>query len=348
VSVDPDSTLLALSCPSTSLCVATDSSGDVLTSTDPTGGAPAWDTADIADEDALPGVSCPVTTLCVAVDDSGTEWHATNPTAGANAWTEGDVEDASLEAISCPSTTLCAAADSNGAIVTSTDPAKGTWGSPVTVDAPDGASNVIQAITCPSASLCVAGDAAGNVLASTDPDGGAAAWSLSEVDGWPIFGIACPPGNVCAAVDGWGGVLLGASSASTSPGPLGPAPAPGVVPGRLVVVGHVKVVGGTKLRVRVTCQGPTVDRCAGRLTLLTLTGKGRHRHKVGVGGRTINLRGGRSLTITKGLDARGRKLLKAARTMRVRMAITQGKRSVLNHRYKLRQPRPRHKPEAHK
>jgi hypothetical protein len=213
----------------------------------------------------------------------------------------------------------------------------------VTVDAPDGAPNVIQAITCPSASLCVAGDASGNVLASTNPNGGAGAWSLSDVDGWPIAGIACPPGNACAAVDGWGGVMLGVSSTSTNPGPTGPAPIPAVVAGRLVVVGHVTVVDGTKLRLRVSCKGTAAVRCAGRLTLLTMTGKGRHRHKVGVGGRNINLKGGRSLTITMGLDARGRKLLKAAHTLHVRMAITQGKRSVLNRHYTLRQPRPRHK-----
>src|SRR6185312_15197386 len=221
------------------------------------------------------------TTLCVAVDDNGTELHSTNPTAGASAWTQGNVEDSPLNVIACPSTTLCVAGDSNGAIVTSTNPVKGKWGAPATVDAPDGAPNVIQALTCPSASLCVAGDASGNVLDSTNPTGGATAWSLSDVDAWPIFGIACPPGNICAAVDGWGGVMLGDSSASTNPGPLGPVPAPGVVAGRLVVVGHVTVVGGTRLRVRVACKGPAVDRCAGRLTLLTLTGKGHHRRKVG-------------------------------------------------------------------
>jgi hypothetical protein len=206
----------------------------------------------------------------------------------------------------------------------------------VTVDASDGAPNVIQALTCPSASLCVAGDAAGNVLASTNPNGGAGAWSLSDVDGWPIFGIACPPGKTCAAVDGWGGVVLGASSASTNPGPPGPAPAPAIVQGRLVVVGHVRVIDGAKLRVRVACKGPTAVRCDGRLTLL---GKGRHRRKVGLGGRDIHLRGGHRHTITMGLDARGRTLLKAAQALHVRMAITQGKRSVLNRRYTLREPR---------
>ncbi|HEY1568991.1 MAG TPA: hypothetical protein VGF68_18335, partial [Solirubrobacteraceae bacterium] len=161
-----------------------------------------------------------------------------------------------------------------------------------------------------------------------------------------IFGIACPPGNTCAAVDGWGGVMLGASSASTNPGPTGPAPAPGKVAGRLVVVGHVRVVKHDKLRVRVACKGAAVTRCAGRLTLLIETGKGKHRHKVGLGGHKINLRGGRRATITIGLDARGRKLLKAARSLRVRMAITQGKRSVLDRRFTLRQP-PAHRKQTH-
>ena len=212
----------------------------------------------------------------------------------------------------------------------------------MSVDAPDGAPNLINTVTCPSASLCVAGDASGNVLASTRPTGGAGAWSLSDVDGWPITGIACPPQNTCAAVDGWGGVLLGASSASTSPGGPGP-PVHSTLTGRLVIVGRVKVVDGAKLRVRVACRGPVNLNCTGRLTLLIQTGKGRHRRKVGVGGLAIKLRGGRTHTITKGLDARGRRLLKADRTLRVRMAITQGKRSVLNRLYRLHQPVARHK-----
>jgi hypothetical protein len=133
-------------------------------------------------------------------------------------------------------------------------------------------------------------------------------------------------------------VVLGASSVSTNPGPTGPAPVPSVVAGRLVVVGHVRVVKHTKLRVRVACKGAAVTRCAGRLTLITMTGAGRHRHKVGVGGRAIKLRGGRALTITMALDARGHKLLRAAHTVAVRMAITQGKRSVFDRRFTLRHP----------
>jgi hypothetical protein len=103
---------------------------------------------------------------------------------------------------------------------------------------------------------------------------------------------------------------------------------------------RVRVVDGAKLRARLACKGPATVRCDGRVTLL---GRGRHRRKVGLGGRNVHLRGGRSHTIIMGLDARGRGLLRAAHHLRVRMAITQGKRSVLNRRYALQLPRPRHR-----
>jgi len=267
---------------------------------------------------------------------------STDPVGGTAAWTEGNVDGSPLDAISCPSTILCVAADSNGAIVTSSNPAKGAWASAVTVDAPDGAPNVINAITCPSASLCVAGDASGNVAVSTNPTGGAGAWGLRDIDGWPITGIACPPQNLCVAVDGWGGVVLGASSASTNPGPPGP-PVKGTTTGRLVVVGRVRVIGGTRLRLRVACRGPVNVTCTGRLTLLTQVGKGRHRRKIGVGGVAVKLKGGRTKSVTKGLDGRGRRLLKASHSLRVRLVITQGKRGVLNRQYTLRQPAARAK-----
>jgi adhesin/invasin len=60
----------AVSCASASFCAAVDSSGNVLTSTDPTGGAAAWTSASI-DSNGLTGVSCPSASLCVAVDSAG-------------------------------------------------------------------------------------------------------------------------------------------------------------------------------------------------------------------------------------------------------------------------------------
>ena len=90
-------------------------------------------------------------------------------------------------------------------------------------------------------------------------------------------------------------------------------------------------------------------RCAGRLTLLTMTGKGRHRHKVGVGGRNIKLKGGREPQRSRwGSTPAGASCSRRRTRWRVRMAITQGKRSVLNRQYTLRQPRPRHKAKGKK
>jgi len=62
-----------LSCPSSGVCVAMDASGNVVTSSNPAGGATAW-TLTNAGVDAfnyVSGVSCPSSGLCVAVDRSG-------------------------------------------------------------------------------------------------------------------------------------------------------------------------------------------------------------------------------------------------------------------------------------
>jgi hypothetical protein len=51
--------LQGVSCPSISLCVAIDQEGDVVTSTDPTGGAATWVIADVEGTDRFTGISCP-------------------------------------------------------------------------------------------------------------------------------------------------------------------------------------------------------------------------------------------------------------------------------------------------
>jgi hypothetical protein len=72
--------LRAVSCPSVSLCVAVDASGDVVTSTDPAGGAGAWRVAHVdrntqwCGNHSAPcqvpfdGISCASASLCVAWD----------------------------------------------------------------------------------------------------------------------------------------------------------------------------------------------------------------------------------------------------------------------------------------
>ena len=69
--------------PSGWLCVAVDSDGNVVTSTNPTGGTSAWKMANPDGTNFLTAVSCPTASECVAVDGSGNTLISTNPTGGA-------------------------------------------------------------------------------------------------------------------------------------------------------------------------------------------------------------------------------------------------------------------------
>jgi hypothetical protein len=167
-----------VSCASVSLCVAVDNVGDILTSTNPTGGASAWHMA-VSGEGGGVGIACPSTTLCVAGLDGSGILTSTNPTGGPGAWNASSFAGG-LGAISCPSTSLCVATTAYGGngIATSTDPAGGgaTWS---LARLPD---TFLDRISCPSASLCVVVGGEGQIITSTNPTGGASAWSTANVD----------------------------------------------------------------------------------------------------------------------------------------------------------------------
>jgi hypothetical protein len=119
--VDNGASVLFVSCASASLCVAVDGQGNVVTSTDPTGGASAWTPANVDATNALSGISCTSSPslLCVAVDTSGNVVTSTNPTGGASAWTVTSVDSGNqLVAVSCPVASLCVAGDGDGNVVT--------------------------------------------------------------------------------------------------------------------------------------------------------------------------------------------------------------------------------------
>ena len=102
------------SCPGTNLCVAVTESGDILTSTDPSGGVSAWNESDVDGDIGIDAVSCPSTTLCVADDARGNILTSTDPgTSGVGSWAIAPVGWTGVS-ISCESTTLCLAGDENG------------------------------------------------------------------------------------------------------------------------------------------------------------------------------------------------------------------------------------------
>jgi hypothetical protein len=198
--------LTAVSCPSASLCVAGEAAGNILSSTNPTGGPIAWSIAAVSPQQSIQSVSCPSISLCVAVDYTGI-LTSTNPTGGTSAWTNTTIDQGSFfDTVSCPAVSLCVAGgggariDGGATILTSTDPTGGasSWSS-----APVASGNeIVNAVSCPSVSLCVATTNKGDVLTSTNPTGGASAWTKTTIDhGNVLFAVSCPSVSLCVAVD---------------------------------------------------------------------------------------------------------------------------------------------------
>jgi RHS repeat-associated protein len=203
--------LTDIACPSTTLCVATGTTGSLFTSSNPTGGASAWTKTTVGTR-RLMGVSCPSTTLCVVVGyKSGLIFTSTNPTGGASAWTSAKATGAHFTAVNCPTTALCVAGTQAGKLYTSTNPTGGasTWSSPWATSI---ATLAISAISCASTSLCVAVTATGDptktlgklnkaqhVYVATAPT--SSTWS-SYILGGPdggVNGVACPSTTFCVA-----------------------------------------------------------------------------------------------------------------------------------------------------
>src|SRR5439155_25704446 len=175
--------LSAVSCPGIHLCVAV--GGNVLTSTNPTGGAGAWAATKISGANSLNGVSCPTIHLCVAVDAAGNVLTSSNPTKGAAAWKVTHVDGPAgcpppteglarcfLGGVACPSTILCVAVDQGGNVVTSKNPTGGATAWKVTHVA---GTALLNGVSCPTPTLCIAVGDNGSVAVSTNPFGGSAA-----------------------------------------------------------------------------------------------------------------------------------------------------------------------------
>lgn len=202
--------LRGVSCLSTSsLCVAVDSRGRVVSTTDPTGGTSAWHIAALPGVSRLTGVSCADGPFCVAV---GTDLNFDNfiatssdPTGGASAW---HVEPISvtgvIEGVSCGTSSFCALVDNAGNVWTSGTPATAASWTSTDIDG----SHPLNAISCPSTSLCMAVDNAGNAIYSTNPAASTPTWTTTDVDGSNVLSaVSCIATGECWITDGQGNVL---------------------------------------------------------------------------------------------------------------------------------------------
>ncbi len=205
--------LTAMSCPSTSLCVAVDSSGSVVETTNDNYNAAVWTHMDIAGTNELTGVSCASTSMCLAVDAFGNIYGSTSPTT-ANTWVNvsgvtystGTVID--FTGVSCAGTSpnyVCAVVGNdlagNGYLFVSTNPLSTTagWSASDTgsANAYSDALHKINAVSCPTIYFCIAGDAAGNeIYNATGGDFGGnfttGSWTNTAVaGGHSILSISC-------------------------------------------------------------------------------------------------------------------------------------------------------------
>lgn len=266
-----------VSCPTTRLCVAVTTLGQIYSTTDPTGPAESWKVTEVPSEGGnthLYGVSCPTASLCVAVSgrrtNRGKVFTSTDPTGGAAAWQETDLgESFDLRAVSCSTPNLCVATGADGELVGSADPTGGrsawsTLGAPggaellqtiscisglclsgngggdlLTSTSPlepsswqgrrGGGSVLITGTSCPSTSACLAVDANGHIFTSTDPTGGSSAWTSTVVAPYSpeseefdpenpngLFGASCPSRSLCTVV-GSGGKIFTSTNPFAAP-----------------------------------------------------------------------------------------------------------------------------------
>ncbi len=203
----------AVSCASESLCVAVDSKGEALSTSDPTAANPSWSPDTIEDHgEALNAVSCAPGGPCVAVDGNG---HAlVSVGASASTWSSPASidEGRALTGVSCPTATLCVAVDAEGNVLASTSPGSSPWPK-ASIDA----GHRLTSVSCSSVMLCVAVDNAGDTLASADPTGGSSEWHPRNIDAVELTTVSCSATAVCVAVDDVGDALASAAPTASTP-----------------------------------------------------------------------------------------------------------------------------------
>jgi hypothetical protein len=230
-----DNTALAgVACPSATLCLAIDAQGRVVRSRDPSAGPTAWAGQATDPDEPLVAIACPSTSLCVAIDGSGGAFISADPAAASATWTRTVIDAGQRPtAIACPSTTLCVVSDGDQSVITSVDPAGGAaaWSRAAVdpgVDISCSRYNVscglsLTGVACPSTHLCVAVDDEGNALISRNPIGGAAAWTVTNIDpeaasAYGLTALSCPKVSLCVSADGYDGDALSATQPSGGSG----------------------------------------------------------------------------------------------------------------------------------
>jgi hypothetical protein len=177
VSGSPEFT--GVSCGTASFCVAVAKGGQIVVSSDPTGGASAWQVIGApGGAGDLEGIGCDSGRLCATGNATGNILTSTNPTGAAATWSSAKVGEAALvTGVSCPTAGGCVAVDNNGDVLTSTDPTggSGAWHAenlvPFEASEGEGQSvhNALFGASCTSTSLCALVGSDSRIFTSTTP-----------------------------------------------------------------------------------------------------------------------------------------------------------------------------------
>jgi hypothetical protein len=150
---NPDANSIdAVSCPSVHLCIAGDFSGNILTTTNPTGAASAWTVSPVETSSSISSVSCPAVHFCMAVGDADV-WRSTDPTGGTAAWKK-TLFQIPLDDATCQSAKLCVAEDVATDVLATSDPDGGIKAWSIDI-APRTHNHLGGGVSCPSSQLCV-------------------------------------------------------------------------------------------------------------------------------------------------------------------------------------------------
>ncbi|MEA2427302.1 MAG: hypothetical protein QOF37_930, partial [Thermoleophilaceae bacterium] len=207
--VDAGFDVADISCPTTTLCVAVDGSGRVITSTNPTGGAAAWTKFVVPVSGAFYRIDCPSTTLCVAVDGAGEVATSTTPTVAGSWGVSNPPIDpgTALFSVDC-NASLCLAGDQDGNVLASTNPAGGGPAWHLTDLDTSTTANSLFGVSCPSSTLCVAADNTGKIWTTTTPLANPATWTGTQTSAHGFDGLMCPSLSLCVAPTNEGSVVL--------------------------------------------------------------------------------------------------------------------------------------------
>ena len=138
----------------------------MFTATSPTGGAGAWQEANVITGQQLGDVSCVGSSLCVAVGTGLAT--STDPVGGMSAWRSTTAIRA--DSISCPTTSLCVLAGDTGDVTTTTNPT----GGPSAYKYTPGVDRLHpfqpgQDVSCVAGGPCVIVGGSGDAITTLDP-----------------------------------------------------------------------------------------------------------------------------------------------------------------------------------